>query len=66
VRLAGEDAIAFDLAAGADGLQSRQVAAMRDGQLLFVGVTAPKAQWGPTLRVFDRLLGSWEWGTVSA
>jgi hypothetical protein len=66
IRLAGEPAIALDVAPGADGLQSRQVAVMRGGQVLFVSLTAPKAEWRAMLEVFDQVLGSWSWGTVSA
>lgn len=66
IRLAGEAAVALDIAPGADGLQSRQVAVMRGGQVIFVGVTAPRSEWPAMLDVFDRVLGSWKWGTVSA
>lgn len=66
VRLAGEDAVELEIAAGADGLRSRQVVTVRGGQILFVNLTAPKAQWRAVLPVFDRVLESWQWGTVSA
>ncbi|HYO61244.1 MAG TPA: hypothetical protein VEU29_05045 [Actinomycetota bacterium] len=66
VRLGGEAAIALEIAPGADGLRSRQIAVMRGGQLLFVNLTAPKAEWAATLKVFDQVLGSWNWGTTSA
>ena len=66
VRLGGEEALELEIAPGVDGLQTRQVAVMRDGQLLYVSVTAPKSEWRPMLAVFNRLLASWEWGSVSA
>lgn len=66
MRLAGEPAIALDIAPGADGLQSRQIAVMRGGQVLFVNLAAPKAQWDATLSVFEDVLASWSWGSVSA
>jgi hypothetical protein len=65
-QLAGEPAVVLDLAPGADGLQSRQVAVMREGQVVLVNLTAPKGSWGPMLRVFDQVLESWSWGAVSA
>lgn len=65
-RLAGEDAIVLDTAPGADGLRSRIVAVMRGGQVIFVSVTAPQSEWDATLAVFDQVLASWHWGTVSA
>lgn len=65
-RLAGETAVALDIGPGADGLRSRQLAVMRDGQVLIVDLTAPKAQWPATLAVFDRMIASWKWGTASA
>lgn len=66
VRLAGERALELDIAPGADGLRSRQVAVMRGGQVLFVGLTASEAEWRSMLEVFDGLLASWKWGAVSA
>lgn len=65
-KLAGEQALRLDVSPGADGLRSRQIAVMRGGQVLFVSVTAPQTEWDATLRVFDRVLASWRWGTVSA
>jgi hypothetical protein len=65
-RLAGEAALTLDIAPGADGLQSRQVVAMRGGQVVFVNLTAPKSEWRAMLAVFEDVLASWEWGTVSA
>lgn len=65
VRLAGEEALELDLVPGADGLRSRQIAVMRGGQVLFVGLTASATEWTSMQRVFDRLLESWKWGTVS-
>ncbi|MDQ3981542.1 MAG: hypothetical protein M3271_02535 [Actinomycetota bacterium] len=66
VRLAGEAAVAFDIAPGADGLQSRQIAAMRGGQILFVSLAAPQAEWAEMLPVLDDVLASWRWGAISA
>lgn len=66
MRLAGEAAIALDIAAGADGLRSRQVAVMRGGQVIFAALTAPAGEWGSMEKVFDDVLASWSWGTVSA
>ena len=63
--LAGEPAVALDLAPGADGLQSRQVAVMRGGQVLLINLAAPKSTWRPMLQVFDQVLESWRWGSVS-
>lgn len=65
-KLSGEQALRLDIAPGADGLRSRQLAVMRGGQVLFVSVTAPASEWRPTLAVFERVLASWRWGTVSA
>lgn len=66
VRLGGETAIALDLVPGADGLQSRQIATMRDGQVLLLSITAPKSEWRPMLQVFDRVVASWKWTKGSA
>jgi hypothetical protein len=66
VRLAGEPALALDIAPGADGLRSRQIAVMRGGQVLFVSLTAPRAEWKAMLKVFEDVVASWSWGTVSA
>ncbi|MDQ4125098.1 MAG: hypothetical protein M3134_05805 [Actinomycetota bacterium] len=66
VRLAGEPAVALDIAPGADGLQSRQIAVMRDGQVLLLNLTARKSEWRAMLAVFDRVAASWRWGTASA
>lgn len=66
VRLGGEEAVQLDVATGANGLQTRRVAVMRDGQVLFVSLTAPRSEWTPMLTVFERFLASWKWGTVSA
>lgn len=66
IRLAGEAAVAFEIAPGADGLRSRQIAVMRGGQVIFVSLTAPKPQWDAMLAVFDDVLASWKWGAVSA
>jgi hypothetical protein len=66
IRLAGEQAVAYDLAPGADGLRSRQVAVMRGGQVLFVALTAPGREFDATLPVFQEVLASWRWSTVRA
>jgi hypothetical protein len=39
---------------------------MRGGQVILINLAAPKNTWRPMLQVFDRLLASWDWGTVSA
>ena len=66
VRLAGETALELEIAAGADGLRSRQVAVMRGGQVLLVNLTASQSDWRGMLSVFDDVLESWQWGPVSA
>ncbi|MDQ3951730.1 MAG: hypothetical protein M3279_02020 [Actinomycetota bacterium] len=66
VRLGGVPAIALDVAAGADGLRSRQVAVVRGGQVLFVNLSADRSEWASMLPVFEDVLASWNWGPVSA
>lgn len=66
IRLGGEPAIALEIAAGADGLRSRQVAVVRDGQVLFVNLSANRSEWASMLPVFEDVLASWRWGPVSA
>lgn len=65
-KIAGEQALQLDVKPGADGLQSRQVAVMREGQILFASVTAPQSEWSHALKAFEGVLDSWRWGTVSA
>jgi hypothetical protein len=65
VRLAGEPAVALDIAPGADGLRSRQMAVMREGQVVLLNLTAPKDEWTALLAAFDRVVASWRWGPVS-
>ena len=66
MQLAGEAAIALEIAPGADGLRSRQVVAMRGGQVIFVALTAPAGEWDSMEKVFGDVLASWSWGPVSA
>ncbi|HEV2754153.1 MAG TPA: hypothetical protein VG318_00040 [Actinomycetota bacterium] len=61
VSVAGQPGIRIDVRPGADGLRSRQVGLMRGGQVLFVSVTAVRAEWDATLSVFDDVLASWKW-----
>ena len=66
VRLGGEPAVAMDIAPGADGLRSRQVAVMRGGQVLFVNLSAHRSEWPAMLPVLEQVLASWQWGPVAA
>ncbi|MDQ3982824.1 MAG: hypothetical protein M3271_09130, partial [Actinomycetota bacterium] len=66
VRLSGEKAVALDLAPGAGGLRSRQVATVREGQVIFVALTAHESEWRTMLPVFEEVLSSWQWSIVSA
>ncbi|HEX2196506.1 MAG TPA: hypothetical protein VHJ76_06225 [Actinomycetota bacterium] len=66
MRLGGEPAIALDIAPGADGLRSRQVAVVRGGQVLFVNLAAAESEWDAMLPVLEDVLASWQWGPVSA
>lgn len=65
VTLAGEKAVLLEIAPGADGLRSRQIAVMRGGQVLFVGLVAPKSEWGSFVPVFDDVVESWKWRKVT-
>ncbi|MFN2588241.1 MAG: hypothetical protein ABR613_09000 [Actinomycetota bacterium] len=60
-QLAGEPALRIDVAPGAGGLRSRQIAVMRGGQVIFLSVTAPRSEWRTALPVFEDVAASWKW-----
>jgi hypothetical protein len=66
VRLSGERAVAMELAPGSGGLRTRQIAVVREGQVLFVALTAHESEWRAMLPVFEDVLASWQWSVVSA